>query len=249
MMARFTDKVVAVSGASRGLGRETALAFAEEGAFVLVGYRAQAHKAEQTLAEISARGGRGGLWEVDVRDASQVSESVRRIVAEHQRVDVLVNNAAIVDDAPFALANGEAWDEVIDVNLAGAARLCRAVLRPMLGAGSGVIVNVASVAALRATPGQTSYAASKAGLLALTRTAAAECAPKGVRVNAVVPGFLDVGMGVAVDRRVVEASLTHLPAGRVGTGREAADAILFLCSDAASYIVGHALVVDGGLSL
>ena len=162
---------------------------------------------------------------------------------------VLVHNAAITRSEPFALDDPEVWDEVIDVDLKGAANCARAVVRPMLARGGGAIVNVASVAAIRAMPAQSAYSAAKAGLLALTRSLAVELGPSGIRVNAVVPGVLDVGMGARMPRAIADRWVAHVPARRPGRADEVVPSVLFLSSDQASYIHGHAIVVDGGLSL
>jgi 3-oxoacyl-[acyl-carrier protein] reductase len=164
-------------------------------------------------------------------------------------IDVLVNNAATVHDAPVAMLAAGDWNDVIGTNLGGTFNFSRAVVRSMLAKHSGVIVNVASAAALRTTTGQAAYAASKAGILALTRTMAAELGPRGVRVNAVVPGLLDTGMGERLARQRVDQVVGKVPLGRAGTGEEVARAVLFLASEEASYVTGHALVVDGGLTL
>ena len=164
-------------------------------------------------------------------------------------VDVLVNNAAVLRDQLFPMLSPPEWDDVLAVNLTGAYHCCHAALRFMLRRQRGAIVNVSSIAALRASPGQANYAAAKGGVLSLTTTLAAELAPRGIRVNAVVPGILTTGMGERLDRRVVEERRARIPLGRFGDGDEVARAVLFLASDDASYIVGQSLVVDGGLSL
>jgi 3-oxoacyl-[acyl-carrier protein] reductase len=246
---RFEGRSVLVTGASRGLGRAIAEAFAAEGAHVGVGYLARTAEAERTLEAVRAAGGDGALYRLDVRSQPEVEGAVQALVAARGAIDVLVNNAAVARDGHAALMPAEDFAEVLSVNLLGAFHGTRAALRPMLAARRGAIVNVASLAAVRASPGQANYAASKGGLLAFTRTVAAEVARGGVRVNAVVPGLLATGLGARLDRRVVEARRQAIPAGRLGDGAEVARAVLFLASDEASYVVGQALVVDGGLSL
>ena len=162
---------------------------------------------------------------------------------------MVVNNAGIAADELFPVMQRESWRQVLATNLDGTFNVCRAVARPMMGKKRGAIVNVASIAGQRASVGQVNYAASKGGVLALTQSLAAELAPRGIRVNAVVPGLCSTGMAEALDRRVLEARRAHIPLGRPGTGEEIARAVLFLASDDASYIVGQALVVDGGLTL
>jgi 3-oxoacyl-[acyl-carrier protein] reductase len=240
---RFDGRTVLVTGASRGLGRTLARAFADEGALVYVGCRQREADAQETL------GDRGRALVFDVRDRAAVDAAVKRILDERGRLDVVINNAAIARDEPFAMMQAESFDDVLAVNLGGAFHVCRAVARPMMAAKSGAIVNIASIAALHASPGQANYAASKGGLVALTRTLAAELAPRGVRVNAVVPGLLSTGMAARLDHRVLERRVAAIPVGRVGAPEEVARVVTFLASDEASYVVGQAIVVDGGLSL
>jgi 3-oxoacyl-[acyl-carrier protein] reductase len=247
-MRRFEGAGVLVTGASRGLGRGIAEAFAREGARVGVGFRVRREEAERTLESVVAAGGTGALVELDVRDLPSVEAAFDGFTRD-ATLDVLVNNAAEARDQMFALMPAEQWEAVIAANLIGTYHCCRAAVSRMLARRRGVIVNVASVAGLRASPGQSNYAASKGGVLALTTTLAAELAPHGVRVNAVVPGLLATGMGQRLDRRIADGRRAAIPLGRFGEASEVASAVLFLASDAASYVVGQSLVVDGGLSL
>lgn len=247
-MNRFVGTGVLVTGASRGLGRAIAVAFGGEGAHVGIAYRVQREAAEETLKLVLDAGGSGSLQQVDVRD----SDSVRAAFASFQGerpIDVLVNNAAVVRDQHFVMLSRKEWDDTLATNLTGTYHACRAALPSMLARGHGSIINVASVAGLRASPGQAAYGASKAGVTGLTRTLAVEVASRGVRVNAIVPGILDTGMGARLDRRRKEEYVSGIPAGRLGTGEEVARVALFLASDEASYVVGQAITVDGGLSL
>jgi 3-oxoacyl-[acyl-carrier protein] reductase len=244
---RFEGRRVLVTGASRGLGRSLAVAFAGEGAHLGIGYRVREDGAKETLAAVAAAGGSGDLLRFDVRDGAAVAEEIGRFASGG--LDVLVNNAAVVRDQLFALLTPEEWDEVIEVGLAGVYRCCRAALPFMLSRRRGAIVNVASTAGVRASPGQASYSAAKGGVVALTATLAVELAPRGIRVNAVVPGLLSTGMGERLDHRVATGARERIPLGRLGTGDEVARAVTFLASDEAGYVVGHCLVVDGGLSL
>jgi 3-oxoacyl-[acyl-carrier protein] reductase len=247
-MKRFDQRTVVVTGASGGVGEAIARAFAAEGGFVFVGYRDNERRARATLDAVREAGGDGELFGFDVRRADAVEAAFERVFTARERVDVLVNAAGCARDAPFALSEARDFEETLDVNLKGAAHCSRAVVRRMLAARRGSIVNVASVSGLHASPGQTAYAASKGGLLAFSRTLAAELAPAGVRVNAVIPGFLTVGMARTLDRRILEEKRERIPLGRLGSGEEVAAAVLFLASDSASYVVGQALVVDGGLT-
>ncbi len=249
MTGRFDDDTVLVTGASRGLGRSIAAAFGAEGAFVFVGYRKREDEAKETLLLIEQAGGRGEVLAMDVASAASMNAAVEHVLAARGAIDVLVNNAGVTADELFPMMAEESWDEVMRVNAGGAFHGCRAVVRPMMAKRRGAIVNVASVAGLHASPGQANYAASKGAILALTRTLAAELGPRGIRVNAVVPGFLGTGMAKRLDKRIADKARTAIPLGRFGTGDEVARAVLFLASDEASYVIGQALVVDGGLSL
>ena len=245
-MTRFVGRRVLITGASRGLGRDVAVAFAREGAYVGVGYHAHPAEARTTLAAVEGAGGSGEAIGFDVRDPAAVDSALNGFA--RGGLDVLVNSAATLHDAWAATLAQAEWQQVVDVNLTGTFNCCRAAARVMLVRKAGVIVNVASVAGFRAAPGQASYAASKGGVLALTATLAAELAPRGIRVNAVVPGLLSTGMGRRLDRDVAERLRGHIPLGRFGAGDDVARAVLFLASEDAGYVVGHSLVVDGGLS-
>jgi len=242
-------KIVVVTGASRGLGRAIAVELATEGAHVYVGYRRREDDAQETMNAIRAAGGTCALLPVDVRDRAAVATALREVIEKKGRIDVLVNNAGVSRDNLFPLMSDEEWDEVIDVNLGGVMACCRAVVRPMMSEGHGVIVNIASVAGLHASPGQSNYAASKGGVVAFSRTLAAELAPRGVRVNAVVPGLVEAGMAASLDHRVVESRRGQIPLGRFAKAGEVARVVAFLASDVSSYVVGQAIVVDGGLTL
>ncbi len=247
-MGRFDGRIALVTGASRGLGRSVAVALAREGARVWIGHRSRADDAARTVEAVRAAGGDGDVLPFDVRRPGEVDAAVAEALARGP-LDVLVNCAGVARDALAAMMPVEDFDEVIATNLAGTFHCCRAVVRGMVARRAGAIVNVASIAALRATPGQANYAASKAGVLAFTRTLAAEVAPHGIRVNAVVPGLFQSGLAQRLDHRAVEGRRAAIPLGRLGDADELARAVVYLASDDASYVVGHALVVDGGLAL
>lgn len=249
LVGRFVGKTALVTGGSRGLGRAIAQQLAGEGARVYAGFLRREDAAAET-----ARGAPPGAGSItplgfDVTDAAACDAAVARIVGTAGKLDLVVHAAGLVRDSLFALSSPEDWDEPLRVNLGGALRVARAAVRAMLTGGGGAIVFIGSVAGLRASPGQAGYAASKGGLASLTSTLAAELAPRGIRVNAVVPGLIAAGMAARLDRRIVDRQLARIPLARLGQAAEVAACALFLASPAASYVIGQALVVDGGLSL
>jgi 3-oxoacyl-[acyl-carrier protein] reductase len=248
MTKRFENQTIVVTGASRGLGRAIAIAFAAEGAHVFIGYHSREDDAKRAAEMVQQAGGVATLLPFDVQDPASVDVAIERVLAERGQIDVLVNNAAIVQDAPFALMSRENWQQVIDVNLGGVFSCCRAVARSMMGKRKGIIVNVASVAGIHASPGQANYSAAKGGILALNRTLAVELARHGIRVNAVVPGLLSTGMAAKLDHRIAAQKKQMIPLGRFGTAEEVAGVVVFLASPEAAYIIGQAIVVDGGLT-
>ncbi len=239
----FQDQVAIVTGGSRGIGRAIVAELAGKGARVFFTYHAREEAANETAASTGATAIR-----CEQGDAGAIALAVESIVAQAGRIDILVNNAGVRADKFIMMMPEEDWQKVIDVNLGGAWRWAKAVCRPMLGAGRGVIVNVASVAGTLGLPGQTNYAASKGGLMALTRALAAEFGPKGIRVNAVVPGFIETDMTAAVPRDIKRRNIDNLVLKRFGKAEEVAGVVSFLASPAASYIIGQSIVVDGGLS-
>lgn len=246
---RFEDQCVVITGASRGLGRHLAVAFAAEGAYVAVGYRARRDDAQATLDSCREAGGDGELLGLDVRDHPAVRAALGELDRARAGIAVLVNNAGVARDGLLALGAPEDWDDVLAVNLGGTYHCTQAVARPMMGRGGGAIVNVASTSALRAVEGRSSYTTSKAAVIAFTRSVARELAPRGVRVNALVPGYVDTGMAARMDRGLKASAREAIPLGRFAAPEEIAAAALFLASEQARYIIGQALVVDGGLTL
>jgi 3-oxoacyl-[acyl-carrier protein] reductase len=249
MMMRFKGSVGLVTGASQGLGSHIAKSFAEEGAIVGLLYRSSDDKASQVLEEIRSMGGKGVKIKTDVRNFKEVNQSVQAFFKEYGKIDFLINNAAILEDEPFALMSPEKWATVIDTNLTGAFNCSRAVIRPMLSKRKGAIINISSVAGTSASPGQVNYSASKGGLIAMSRSMAAELATYGIRVNTLVPGLVKEGMMHKLDRRIVESYRERIPVARFANAREISSVVTFLASEDASYIIGQAIVVDGGLTL
>jgi len=250
-----------VTGASRGIGAATARALAENGWAVGVNYRSDREGAETTAGSIQEAGGKAMALEADVADSASADEMLARLTDQLGPVLVLVNNAGMTADNLSMRLSDEEWSRVIDVNLTGAFRLTRAVLGPMMRQRFGRVISVSSVVALRANPGQANYAASKAGLIAFTRTVAAEVARRGVTVNAVAPGLIETQLtsdftgadpphhgsrSRAFSHQ--SALLDAIPARRTGSPEEVAAAIRFLASDQAAYVTGAVLPVDGGMS-
>jgi 3-oxoacyl-[acyl-carrier protein] reductase len=233
-----------VTGASRGIGAAIARALANDGWPVGVNYRQDAEGAEAVVNEITDAGGRAIALQGDVSDPETANELFKRLEDELGPVLVLVNNAGVRADGLSPQIDDEDWQKVIDTNLSAAFRLTRRALRPMIRARYGRVVNIASIVGQRANPGQANYAASKAGLVALTKTVAAEVAKRGVTVNAVAPGLIETEMTEGIGGNLLE----HVPARRAGTPEEVAECVRFLASDGATYVTGVCLTVDGGLT-
>jgi 3-oxoacyl-[acyl-carrier protein] reductase len=244
----LNDKTVVITGASRGLGAAFARKFARCGAYVCINYRIKKNRAEELLKAIQGEGGKGLLLPFDVSKKQEVHSALEHVFTQRGGIDILINNAAVVSDKFFSLMDDQQWQKVMDVNVGGTYNTIRAVVPYMTAKKSGVIINVASVAGLHASPGQANYSASKGAIISLTRTLSSELAPRGLRVNAVVPGLIAAGMGKRLNRDLAEEKRQHIPAGRFGRREEVAEAVVFLASDAASYITGQCLIVDGGLT-
>lgn len=244
-MLDLTGKVAIVTGASRGIGRATAVALAARGAHVVAAARAS--HAEATVAEIAGASGRAEAAAVDVTDAGSVEALVAGVLERHGRVDILVNNAGITRDQLMLRMKRSDWDDVLATNLTGAFTCAQAVLKPMIRQRSGRIVNISSVVGQMGNAGQANYAASKAGLLGFTKALAREVASRQVTVNAVAPGFVPTDMTAAIAGRTLDEWSALIPIGRLGTPRDVAAAVCFLASDEASYITGQVIAVNGGM--
>jgi 3-oxoacyl-[acyl-carrier protein] reductase len=233
-------KTALVTGASRGIGRAIALELGRAGASVVVGYRAAGEEAEQVAAEA-----RGRAIQADISDAEQA----RRLVEEAGELDILVNNAGLTRDGLIARMPDDDWRAVVETNLSGMFYTCRAAARGMMRRRAGVVVNVSSVVGLRGNPGQTNYAAAKAGIIGLTKSLARELGGRGVRVNVVAPGYIRTALTDVLPDEARAAMLAATPLGRLGDSDDVARAVRFLCSDEASFITGEVLLVDGGLAM
>ena len=244
---RFANQVAVVTGAGRGIGHAIALKFAAEGARVAVVSRNESN-ALRTADEINSRHfGLAKAYSVDVADRSAVAELSERILADFSRVDILVNNAGVTRDGLSMRLSEEDWDLVVDTNLKGTFNCIQAFERVMIKQRSGRIINIGSVAGLMGNAGQANYAASKAGVLGLTKTIARELASRGVTCNVVAPGFIDTDMTEVLPEKIKQSVVTQIPAGKFGQPDDIASAVAFLASSEAGYIPGQCLTVDGGM--
>jgi len=247
-MFSLKDKVALVTGASQGIGRDTALALVEVGAKVAVAARNE-EKLSALVKDIVAAGGTALVVKMDVADAEQVKAGFKQVIEKFGRLDILVNNAAITRDGLAMRMKQDDWESVIRTNLTGAHLCIQQALHTMIRARAGRIINIASIVAQMGNAGQANYVAAKAGLIGLTKAIAIEIASRNVTVNAVAPGFIETPMTDVLAEKVKEELKTRIPLGRMGSARDVAAAIVFLASDEAGYITGHVLDVNGGMYL
>ena len=240
------DQVAVVTGAARGIGRAISLALADEGAHI-VAVDVLADALDSTVGEIAAKGVKAVARQVDVTDSEQVEQLFASVVSDFDRLDIMVNNAGITRDTLLLSMDDQQWDQVIQVNLRGVFICTRAAAKIMLRQRYGRIVNMASVSGLMGNAGQANYAASKAGVVGLTKTVAKEMAKRKVTCNAVAPGFIKTDMTDALPEKVRKQVKLVIPAGRFGQPEDVAAAVVFLASPQAEYITGQVLSVDGGL--
>jgi 3-oxoacyl-[acyl-carrier protein] reductase len=243
------NKVALVTGGTRGIGRSIVIAVCEEGADCAFTYAGN-HAAAKSLADEIHRLGRRALpIQLDVRDFEGSKKLIDAVKAEFGRLDILVNNAGITRDKSLMMMSQEDWSDVIDTNLTGVFNTTRACIITFLKQKSGNIVNISSVSGIHPLPGQTNYAAAKAGVIGFTKSLAKEVGPYNIRVNAVAPGFVDTEMTMELSQQLKEKFLNMIPLQRFGTAEEVAQVVLFLLSDESQYITGQTLQLDGGLGI
>lgn len=245
-MATLQGKTALVTGASQGIGRACALALAASGARVALAARSE-DKLNQVAAEIASHGGSAAVFTLDIASDESIKACGKAAIAHFGSMEILVNNAGITRDSLSLRMKRSDWDDVLQTNLTGAFLMTQALLSPMLKARWGRIINITSVVGETGQAGQANYAASKAGLIGLTKSMARELASRNITVNAVAPGFIETAMTAILDQKQRESMLGQIPLGRPGTDAEIASAVQFLASDEAAYITGHVLDVNGGM--
>jgi len=245
---QLQDKIALVTGASRGIGRAIATELAREGATVVC-TSTRAGGCDETVAATAGLPGEAIAEVCDVTSGAQIERLAKTVLERHGRLDLLINNAGVTQDGVFLRMTEQDFDKVVGTNLRGPFLVCRAFARAMAKARGGRIVNVGSVVGLTGNAGQANYAASKAGLLGLTKSLAKELAGRSVTVNLIAPGFISTDMTATIPDDQREAMLRAIPLARFGDPEDVARAVVFLCSDAASYITGQTLVVDGGMTM
>ena len=245
---QLANQVAIITGGARGIGREIALAFAREGADLAL-FDVNPEQLEATAGELRGLNRRAEGLLVDVTDGKQVEDGVAKVLDKLGRIDILINNAGITKDSLLIRMDDAQWDRVLNINLKGTFLCTRAVAKHMLKQRRGRIVSVASIVGIIGNPGQANYAASKAGIIGMTKAVAKELASRGITCNAIAPGFIKTEMTEALPEEAKQRLQSAIPMGTLGEPRDVAQAALFLVSEAARYITGHVLVVDGGLAM
>ena len=246
-MSNLEGKIALVTGGGRGIGRAICLELAARGATVIVNYNRSGAAAAEVVAQIDKAGGAAQNVQADVSDSEQVTAMFKAIVSDFGTIDILVNNAGMTRDNVIMMMKPDDFDAVIETNLRSCWLCCKTAARTMMRKRSGSIINITSVVGIAGNGGQTNYAASKAGIIGLTKSLAKEVAARGVRVNAVAPGFVETDMTADLSDEIREKAIEAIPLGRMGATQDIAKAVAFLASDEADYITGQTLVVDGGM--
>lgn len=242
-------KIALVTGAAKGIGRAIAVALAKEGATVVVNYNGSKEKAEAVVGEIRGLGTEGCAYQCNVADTDAALAMIKEVIAQYGRLDILVNNAGITRDNLIMKMTEEDFDAVISANLKGCFNTIKGASRQMLKQRSGRIINITSVSGILGNAGQANYAASKAGIIGLTKTMARELASRGITVNGVAPGFVDTDMTQVLSESVKEAATAQIPLGRFGKPEDIANMVTYLASEKAAYITGQIISVDGGMAI
>jgi len=248
-MALLQGKVALITGASRGIGKSIAQRFVQEGATVAFTYRSSEEKAQALEKELTASGGTAKGFKSDAGSLEQSEALVKDVVEAFGTVDILINNAGITRDTLLMRMSEDQWDDIMQVNLKSCFNLTKGVLRTMLKARSGSIINMSSVVGIQGNAGQANYAASKAGILGFTKSVALELGSRNIRCNAIAPGFIETEMTDALDEGTVQGWRDAIPLKRGGKPEDVADACVFLASDMSTYITGQTLSVDGGMRM
>lgn len=246
---KLNGKVALVTGASRGIGAAIASKFASLGCDVAINYAGNIQKAEETLNSVKAYGVNAQIYQANVANYEEVEAMTKQIIKDFGHLDIIINNAGITSDNLMMRMDQDSFDSVIDVNLKGTWNVCKSITRPILKQRSGVIINLSSVVGINGNVGQVNYAASKAGVIGLTKSLAKEFASRNIRVNAVAPGYVKSDMTAKLSEEITEKVLENIPLGQLGEVEDIANAVAFLVSDEARYITGQVLVVDGGMAI
>ena len=245
MKFNLNNKIAIVTGASQGIGKIIAFELAKSGAHVACISRNK-KAIESIVDEITINGGQASSFPCDISDSDTLSEIITEIIKENSRIDILVNNAGITKDSLLMRMSIEQWDDVINTNLKGAFHCTKAVVRYMMKNKFGRIINITSIVGLTGNAGQANYAASKAGLIGMTKSIAKEVASRGITANCIAPGWIETSMTDKLSGEVKNEFLSHIPVGRIGSPYDIANAVIFLASDEAGYITGQTITVDGG---
>ena len=245
----LNGKIAVVTGASRGIGKAIAMKFAQLGATVVINYNGSAQKSEEVKQSIIADGGRAVIKQCNVADYDACEAFIKEVIDQFGRIDILVNNAGITKDGLIMRMSEEDFTNVVDVNLKGTFHCIRFASRQMMKQRSGRIINMSSVVGISGNAGQINYAASKAGVIGMTKSAAKELASRGITVNAIAPGYIETDMTNVLSDKVKEETMKQIPLGRLGQTGDIAAAAAFLASDEAGYITGQVLAVDGGMAI